>query len=193
MKNEFIMSLALAAAMAAPAFAQDAPANAAPGFTAGGGGQGGAGRERRGGGHFAAFEAVLNAQQKAQFKSLMEQSRAEGKPLMEKMRTMRQQMQGGSSMDDKTKAEFIEVRKQLKAHHEGVQSKMMALLTPEQKAQLEKTGGLPTFGEHGGGGGGRSWSGGGAGGWSGRHGRRGGGAGGDSSTGDSNVPNPPGQ
>lgn len=158
MNNKLMMSLALALSTAAPAFAQDGAGLApntqgGPGFTAGGAGDASApgGRfGRRGGGgrgaRFAQLEAVLNPEQKAQFQQIMEQSRAEGKPLMEKMRAMKSSMQGGASMDDKTKAEFKALRQQLNAHHEGTQAKISALLTPDQKAQLAKTGGMPTFG-----------------------------------------------
>jgi Spy/CpxP family protein refolding chaperone len=201
MKKETMMSLAIAAIMATPALAQAnsvGSVDGGPGATVGGGGQGGPGaREhggRRGGGQrFAKVEAVLNPQQKEQFKQIMEQSRAEGRPLMQKMFAMRQQMQGGSNMDDKTKADFVAVRKQLKAHHEAVQSKIEGLLTADQKAQLEKTGGMPKFGEHG------SWSGGGgeggpggAGGGRGRH-RRGGGDGASDFNSPATPPLPPGQ
>lgn len=158
MNNKLMMSLALALSIAAPAFAQDgaglAPnAQGGPGFTAGGAGDASApgGRfARRGGGgrgaRFAQLEAVLNPEQKAQFQQIMEQSRADGKPLMEKMRALKSNMQGGTSMDDKTKTDFKALRQQLKAHHEATQAKVSALLTPEQKAQLAKTGGMPTFG-----------------------------------------------
>ena len=176
MKKEMMMSLVIAAIMAAPAVAQANSAGSAdggPGATVDGAGQGGpGGREhgghRGGGQRFAKLEAVLNPQQKEQFKQIMEQSRSEGRPLMQKMFAMRQQMQGGTNMDDKTKAEFIAVRKQLRAHHEAVQSKIEALLTSEQKEQLEKSGGMPKFGEHGSWGGGEG-GGAGTGGGHGRH------------------------
>jgi hypothetical protein len=208
MKIETMLSLAITALMAAPAFAQvnsaGAP-DAGSGATVGGGAQGGpgggrwAGRGGRAGGQrgqrgqrFAQFEAVLNPQQKTQYEQIMQQSRAEGRPLMQKMFAMRQQMQGGSTMDDKTKADFVALRKQVKEHHEAVQAKLEALLTPDQKAQLEKTGGMPHMGEHGGGWGGQ---GGGQGFGGGRHRRGGGfgGTGGADSTGGDTPALPPGQ
>jgi Spy/CpxP family protein refolding chaperone len=138
----------VAVAAAVPAFAQvqDVPTS-----TVGGGkgivGKSGGKYMRRGGGErFAKLQQILTPAQKDEFKALMQQSREESKPLFERMVALRAQMRGGGSMDDKTKAEFVALRKQMKERREANQAKLMALLTPEQKAQLEASGGLPSFG-----------------------------------------------
>lgn len=180
MKRQVLMSLALATIVFTPAFAQNSPPGPAEdgtstSATTDGGGRPGRGeRGGRRGERWAKVEAVMNPQQKAQFKQIMEQSRSEARPLAQRMFALRQQMQGGSNMDEKTKAEFVSLRKQMKAHHEAVQAKLDALLTPDQKAQLEKSGGMPKFGDRMGGGESGAGGAGGPGGWSGRRHRRGG-------------------
>lgn len=148
MKNVLTIA-ALAALIAAPVLAEDA---AKPKPNPDSPKQGGkllSGQQIRG--PYAKLQGILTAEQKIQFQSIMQASRKEGKPLYEKMRTMREQMQSGSNMDDKTKSEFTAVRKQMKAHRQATQTKILALLTPAQKAQLDKMGGLDSgkegFGE----------------------------------------------
>ena len=153
MKKVFSITLvALMAAGVAPVLAQGADVNAqagapqAPGF-AKQGGRGGSkhGMSKRGGamGEKRGFMGgrlmqMLSADQKAQFKSIMQSNREQGKALHDKMRAIREANQGKSNLDAASKAELMALRKQMKAHREGMDAKIASILTPEQKVVFEQ-------------------------------------------------------
>jgi Spy/CpxP family protein refolding chaperone len=158
MKNLLSISmLALLALNVVPASAQDAQP-AAPDAKVGGG------EGKRGGGRHGKLMTMLNADQKEKFKAIMQASRDESRPLFEKMQALKDASKGQGSFDEKSKTEFVALRKQLSENRKATQQKILAILTPEQKVEFEKNKG---FGGRGGDGN-----------WGGRKHRRGGGEGG---------------
>jgi Spy/CpxP family protein refolding chaperone len=93
-------------------------------------------RGKRGFGSGAAFGGLrdsLTADQQKSFDKIIADSKAKNQPLFEKMKSLR----GAGAPDDKTKAEFQALREQMKAERKATHEKIMALLTPEQKAKFE--------------------------------------------------------
>lgn len=148
MKNVFTMAIVAAAIVSVPAVAQEAPAGSTVVPSAdsqqlekGAGKRGkhdsrkGERTGRRGGGKLM---QMLSEDQKTQFKSIMQASREEVKPLFEKMQALKQASKANGSFDDKSKSEFVAIRQKLKQHREATNQKILAILTPEQKVEFEK-------------------------------------------------------
>jgi Spy/CpxP family protein refolding chaperone len=107
----------------------------------------------------------LNDDQKASFKQLHEDFQAKVEPLFEQHRKLSDQLQealAADNPDPKTVGTLViqaqQVQQQIKAAHDDLESKVGAILTPEQKIRLEvlhdlheggPEGGLPPFGHPG--------------------------------------------
>jgi len=112
-----------------------------------GGGKGKTGKMRRGGkrgGGMMFAKLNLSEDQKAQMKQLRESSREATKPLRDELRAKRQELRqanaGGGFNEALTAQKLTEMASlQAKLMGESVKQRqaMMAILTPEQKAQLE--------------------------------------------------------
>jgi len=93
------------------------------------------GRGFGGGGGFGGLRETLTADQQKQFDQIIQESKTQNQPLFEKMKALRGA--GTGAPDDKTKAEFQSLREQMKAQRKATHEKVMALLTPDQKAKFE--------------------------------------------------------
>jgi protein CpxP len=87
----------------------------------------------------------LTEAQKSQLKAMREQQREALKPVMEQQRALREQIREAleSANPDATRIGQLEIqahrlREQMKAEHEKSREAFLGILTPEQKAQLEK-------------------------------------------------------
>jgi protein CpxP len=111
-------------------------------------GEGPGGRRGMHGGHGFGRgfrELNLTDAQKEQLKAMREQQREAMKPVMEQQRALRDQIRQAleSANPDATRIGQLEIqahrlRQQMKAEHEKAHAAFLNILTPEQKAQLDK-------------------------------------------------------
>jgi Spy/CpxP family protein refolding chaperone len=143
--------LALLAVGVMPASAQETQ-SAAPGAQSESKGrhEGGKRGFRDGGGRNSKLMSMLNADQKEKFKAIMQASRQQNQPLYEKMKALKEASKGQGSFDEKSKAEFVALRKQISESRKSTHEKIVALLTPEQKVEFEKNKGFGGRGGEGG-------------------------------------------
>lgn len=102
--------------------------------------QGQFGRRGMRGGHggFGMLRGIeLTDAQKAQIKTIMDANRpSEGE--MQEMKSIMETRRNGGTLTDDQKARIKELREQHRAKFEAVHQQILAILTPEQKQQLEQ-------------------------------------------------------
>jgi len=92
---------------------------------------GGAGR---GGKEFETIKSILTPDQTTKFDSIMAQSMSTGKPIRQQL--LQLQSTSGDNPDAKTQSKIDDLKAQMKENHKATHEKIMALLTPDQKAKL---------------------------------------------------------
>lgn len=85
----------------------------------------------------------LNASQKSQIQQIMETGRAQNAPLMDQFRTLRTQMREARTANDTARIEslkeqMVALRPQLEQARTQTMQQVEAVLTPEQRTQLEQ-------------------------------------------------------
>lgn len=101
-------------------------------------GRRGGGRHMGGGGAFKQIRRLLNQEQQQSFQSVVKEHRQRMQPLSQELKALRQEAQANPQGFDATKKQRMkQLRQQLMADRQGVQSQLMNLLTPDQKAQLD--------------------------------------------------------
>lgn len=144
LKNKFFSILALTigvAAFSVVGFAQDSQATpnadkAEKHMKRGHDGKGKFGRGRHGGGMMRGLHGItLTDAQKEQIRVIKENNKPDA-ALMQEMRTMHEAKRAGTLTAEQT-ARMNVIREQMKAKHAAVKEQIMAILTPEQKTQLE--------------------------------------------------------
>lgn len=80
----------------------------------------------------------LTEAQKTQIRSLMESNRTVNESAMQEMRQLAMKKRGGATLTDSEQARFTALKEQLKASGEQTHNSVLAILTAEQRAQLEQ-------------------------------------------------------
>jgi Spy/CpxP family protein refolding chaperone len=80
---------------------------------------------------------VLTPKQRTQVEKMVVQSNRRSKPLLDKLKAFTDAHPKDSKLDDKAKAEFEGIVSKLRAERAATSNKIIALLTPQQKAKLE--------------------------------------------------------
>lgn len=95
---------------------------------------------KRGGGFAMREFSRLNLTdtQKEQIRSLTETSRAANAPLHQEMRGIMEKRRSGGELTETDRARLTEIRTQMKQSADQTRNTVMALLTVEQRAQLEQ-------------------------------------------------------
>ena len=94
---------------------------------------------KRGGFSMREFSRLnLTDPQKEQIRSLTETSRAANEPLHQEMRGIIEKRRGGGELTETDRARLTEIRTQMKQSADQTRNTVMALLTVEQRAQLEQ-------------------------------------------------------
>lgn len=96
--------------------------------------------DKRGGGKFAmrGLRGVnLTDAQKEQVRTIMEANKATNQAAHEEMRTLAQAKRGGT-LTTEQQERFKSLRQQMKQNMDLTQAQILAILTPEQRAQIEQ-------------------------------------------------------
>lgn len=145
-KNKFLSGIAMATAVGAFAVAasaqQTTPQQPADGQKQekrwGGHRKGGEGFRGMRGGHGMMFRDLnLTDAQKAQIKTIMDANKPTDGD-MQQMKSLMEARKNGGTLTDDQKAQFKAFREQRRAKQEAVHQQILAILTPEQKQQLEQ-------------------------------------------------------
>jgi Spy/CpxP family protein refolding chaperone len=146
LKNKFLTGFAMATAMGVFAVAGSAqtttPAPQTDGQKQekrwGGHRKGGDGARGMRGGHGMMFRDLnLTDAQKAQIKTIMDTNKPTDAE-MQQMKSLMEARKNGGTLTDDQKAQFKAFREQRRAKQEAIQQQILAILTPEQKQQLEQ-------------------------------------------------------
>ena len=148
LKNKFFTGIAMATAMGAFAIAGSAQTTTPvpqtdgqqQGKQWGGHRKGGEGfRGMRGGrdGGFMFRDLNLTDAQKAQIKTIMDANKPT-EAEMQQMKSLMEARKNGGTLTDDQKAQFKAFRQQRQVKQQAVHQQILAILTPEQKQQLEQ-------------------------------------------------------
>ena len=104
----------------------------------------GEGKEGRRGGHHGGGmmrglqNLNLTDTQKTQIKGIMESNRVANEPLRQELRTFGEKKRNGQNLSDSDQNRMREIKTQMKQSMEQTHNTIMAILTPEQRQQVEQ-------------------------------------------------------